>query len=202
MKPLSIIIGFIPQVVFLILANWLPLSGAAGAGLAVAVVIIAVTAARGGVKILPVAQAVILAAFTLAGFIVGSHSAAAFEPYARAAASLVLSAFILATSVAYPFTAQFARSSVPPQYWKTPRFLGVNRRISATWGLAVLAVGAAHLAAAFVGGGVPVLRILLDWGVPACALYLAYSVTKRVIAQNASQSQPNGTEQPVAPPAR
>jgi hypothetical protein len=202
MKPLSIIIGFIPQVVFMILVNWLTLGGAAAAGLAVAVVIIAVTAARGGVKILPVVQAVILAAFTVVGFTVGSHPAATFEPYARGTASLALSAFILATCVAYPFTAQFARASVPPQYWKSPQFLGVNRRISTAWGLAVLAVGAAHLAAAFVGGGVPVLRILLDWGVPAYALYQAYSVTKRVIAQNATQPQAHGTDQPAAPPAR
>jgi hypothetical protein len=201
MKPLSIIIGFIPQVVFMILVNWLTLGGAAAAGLAVAVVIIAVTAARGGVKILPVVQAVILAAFTVVGFAVGSHPAATFEPYARGTASLALSAFILATCVAYPFTAQFARASVPPQYWKSPQFLGVNRRISTAWGLAVLAVGAAHLAAAFVGG-VPVLRILLDWGVPAYALYQAYSVTKRVIAQNATQPQAHGTDQPAAPPAR
>ena len=202
MNPLSIIIGFIPQVVFMILVNWLPLGGAAAVGLAVAVVIIAVTAARGGVKVLPVAQAVILAVFTVAGFTVGSRPAAAFEPYARGTASLALGAFILATCAAYPFTAQFARASVPPQYWKSPQFLGVNRRISAAWGLAVLAVGAAHLAAAFVGGDVPVLRILLDWGVPALALYRAYSVTKRAITQHARQPQPDGTGQPAAPPAR
>jgi hypothetical protein len=91
---------------------------------------------------------------------------------------------------------------VPPEYWESPQFLRVNRRISTAWGLAVLAVGAAHLAAAFVGGGVPVLRILLDWGVPAYALYQAYSVTKRVIAQNATQPQPHGTDQPAVPPAR
>jgi hypothetical protein len=202
MNPLSIIIGFIPQVVFMILVNWLPLGGAAAVGLVVAVVIIAVTAARGGVKILPVAQAVILAVFAVVGFTVGSHPAATFEPYARGTASLALSAFILATSVAFPFTAQFARSSVPPQYWKSPQFLGVNRRISTAWGLAVLAVGVAHLAAALVGSGVPVLRVLLDWGVPAYALYQAYSVTKRAIAQSASQPRPGSTDQPVAPPAR
>ena len=201
MNPLSIITGFIPQVVFMLLVNWLPLGGAAAVGLAVAVVIIAVTAARGGVKVLPVVQAVILAAFTVAGFTMGSHSAAAFEPYARGTASLALSAFILATCAAHPFTAQFARAGVPPRYWKSPQFLGINRRISAAWGLAVLAVGAAHLAAAFFGGG-PVLRTLLDWGVPAYALYQAYSVTKRAIAQTGGQPQPDGTHELAAPPAR
>jgi hypothetical protein len=201
MNPLNIIIGFIPQVVFIILINWLPLGGAAAAGLAVAVALIAVTAARGGVKILPVVQAVILAVFTVAGFILSHHAAASFEPYARGVASLALAAFILATSVSHPFTAQFARASVPSQYWKSPQFLSVNRRISIAWGLAVLAVGAAHIVAALAGGGAPVIRILLDWGVPAVALYRAYSVTTRAIASSPRQPQPTDAGQPVAPQA-
>jgi hypothetical protein len=200
-NPLSIVIGFIPQVVFIILVNWLTLGQAAAAGLAVAAVLIAVTAVRGGVKVLPVVQAVILAVFTVVGFTVGSHAAAAFEPYARGTASLALSAFILATCASFPFTAQFARASVPPQYWKSPQFLGVNRRITLAWGLAVLAVGAAHLTAALVGGHAQVVRILLDWGVPAFALYQAYAVTKRVIAKSARGPQPAGSDQPAAPTA-
>lgn len=68
MNPLNIAIGFIPQAVFAILVNWLPLGWAAAVGLAVAVVIIAVTVAHGGVKIVSVAQFVILAVFTMVGF--------------------------------------------------------------------------------------------------------------------------------------
>jgi hypothetical protein len=198
MNPL-IIIGFIPQVVFTLLVTRLPLGWAAAAGLAVAVALIAVTAARGGVKILLVAQAFVLAAFTVAGFIIGHQAATSFAPYGRGIASLALAAFILATSYSFPFTAQFARGSVPPQYWKSPRFLGLNRRISVAWGLAVLAVGASHLAAALLGDGAAVLRILLDWGVPAVAAYLAYSFTRRAI--NASSPRPGTAEQPSAPPA-
>jgi hypothetical protein len=189
MNPLKIVIGFIPQVVFMLAVNWLSLGQAAAVGLAVAVALIVVTALSGGVKTLPVVQAVILAAFTVAGFTVGSHSAATFEPYARGTASLVLGAFILATCASFPFTAQFARASVPPALWKSPQFLAVNRRISLAWGLAVLAVGVAHLAAALIGGG-PVVRLLLDWGVPAVALYRAYAVTKTTIAHSARQPQP------------
>jgi hypothetical protein len=202
MNPLNIIVGFIPQVVFMVLVNWLPLDGAAAIGLAVAVVLIAITAVRGGVKVLPVVQAVILAVFTVAGFALSHHDASTFEPYARGVASLALAAFILATSVSHPFTAQFARAGVPPQYWKSPQFLSVNRRISVAWGLAVLAVGVAHVVAARVGGDARVIRILLDWGVPAVALYRAYSVTKHTIAENAHQTEPKDAGQPAAPPAR
>ena len=200
MNPLSIVIGFIPQAVFAVLVNWLPLGWAAAAGLTVAAVLIAVTAVRGGVKILPVVQSVVLAVFTVAGFAVATRDATAFAPYARGVASLAVGAFILATSFSFPFTVQFARRSVPQQYWKSPQFLGVNRRISLAWGLAVLTIGAGHLAAAYVGSGAPVLRLLLDWGIPAFAAYRAYSVTKRTIAQNAHPRQPGGADQPAARP--
>jgi len=202
MNPLNIVIGFVPLTLFAILVNWLPLGWAAAAGLAAAAVITAVTAARGGVKILSVVQFVILAVFTVVGFTAGPGAATTFEPYARGAASLALGAFILATSFSFPFTVQFARRSVPQQYWQSPQFLGVNRRISLAWGLAVLAVGAAHLAAAFVGGSVPVLHILLDWGIPGYAAYRAYSVTKRAIAQNARPARPGGADQPAVLSAR
>jgi hypothetical protein len=201
MNPFNIVIGFIPLAVFAVLVNWLPLGWAAVAGLALAAVLIAATAAHGGVKILPVVQSFVLAVFIVVGFTVGSHTAMAFEPYARGAASLALGAFILATSFSFPFTVQFARHGVPQQYWKSPQFLGVNRRISLAWGLAVLAVGAGHFAAAYVGSGAPVLHLLLDWGVPIFAVYQAYSVTKRTIAQNARAPQPGGAGQPVAPSA-
>ena len=197
MNPLNIAIGFIPQAVFAILVNWLPLGWAAAAGLAVAVVIIAVTAARGSVKILSVVQFAILAVFTVVGFTAGPGAATAFEPHARGVASLALGAFILATSFSFPFTVQFARRNVPQQYWKSPQFLGVNRRISLAWGLAVLAIGAGHLAAAYVGSGSAVFRLLLDWGVPAFAAYRAYSVTKRTIAQNAHTPHLDGTHRPA-----
>jgi len=200
MNPLNIAIGFIPQAVFAILVNWLPLGWAAAAGLAVAVVIIAVTAARGSVKILSVVQFAILAVFTVVGFTAGPGAATAFEPHARGVASLALGAFILATSFSFPFTVQFARRNVPQQYWKSPQFLGVNRRISLAWGLAVLAIGVGHLAAAYVGGA-PVLHILLDWGIPAYAAYRAYSATERAIAQNARPRQPGGADRPAVPSA-
>ena len=197
MNPFNIVIGFIPLAVFTVLVNWLPLGWAAAAGLAVAAVLIAVTAAHGGVKILPVVQWAVLAGFTMLGFTVGSHAATAFEPYARGLASLALGAFILATSFSFPFTMQFARHSVPQQYWKSQQFLSVNRRISLAWGLAVLIIGVGHLAAAYVGSGAPVLHLLLDWGIPGYAAYRAYSVTKRAIAQTARSPRPGGADQPA-----
>ncbi len=197
MKPLAIIVGFVPQAVFIVLVNWLPLGWAAAAGLAAAVVLVAASAARGGVKIVPAVQSVILATFTVVGFALGHHAVTTFAPYARGVASLALGAFVIATSFSFPFTAQFARRNLPPQYWQSSQFLVINRRLSIVWGLAVLAVGAGHLGAAFAGGSAPVVRILLDWGIPAYALFYAYTVTKRTIARAARTQHPVGTAKPA-----
>ena len=201
MKPLTIVIGFIPQAIFVILVSWLSLGWAAAAGLAAAAILVAVTAAQGGVKILPVAQSVILAAFTVVGFTVGHHAEITFAPYARGVASLALGAFIVATSSSFPFTSQFARQTVPQQYWQTPQFLSINRRMSLVWGLAVLAIGAGHLGAAFAGSSPQIVRILLDWGIPVYAAFTAYTVTKRTIAQNGHTQHPGGTGEPANRPA-
>jgi hypothetical protein len=91
---------------------------------------------------------------------------------------------------------------VPRQYWNSPRFLAVNRHLSLVWGFAVLAIGVSHLAAGYIGSGTPVVRILLDWGVPIFAAYQAYSVTKRTIARSARRPQPDRSDQPAAPSAR
>lgn len=200
MNPLSIILGFVPQVVFALLVNWVPLGWAAGGGLAVALVLIALTAARGGVKILPLVQGVILGVFTLIGFSAAPETAAMVAPYARAAASLILGTFIVVTSFFFPFTVQFARADVPRQYWHTARFLDLNRRISLAWGIAVLAVSASQIVSARVGQAGTLLGVLLQWGVPAIAAYLAYSVTTRAIAASA-RSRPAGHDQPATPAA-
>ncbi len=201
MKPLTIVVGFIPQAIFVILVSWLSLGWAAAAGLAAGVILVAVSATRGGVKILPVAQSVILAAFTVVGFTVGHQAEITFAPYARGVASLALGAFIVATSSSFPFTAQFARQTVPQQYWQTPQFLSINRRVSLVWGLAVLAIGAGHLGAAFAGSSAPIVRILLDWGVPAYAAFHAYTITKHTIGQNGHTPHPGETGEPADQPA-
>ncbi len=200
MKPLNLVIGFVPLAIFAVLVSWLALGWAAAAGLAAAVILVGFTAARGGVKVLPVAQSVILAAFTVVGFTVGHHTATTFAPYARGVASLVLAGFILATSYHFPFTMQFARGSVPEQYWHSPQFLGLNRRLSLVWGLAVLAVGAAHAGAAAVTGAT-IVHFVLDWAVPAVAIFQAYSVTKRTIAHSGRAQQSGSPSQAVAPHA-
>ncbi|KQV82030.1 hypothetical protein [Rhizobium sp. Root1220] len=50
---------------------------------------------------------------------------------------------LVSMAIGRPFTLQYARESVEPQFWGTPEFLRTNYIISAVWGLAFAAMVAA-----------------------------------------------------------
>ena len=108
--------------------------------------------------------------------------------YGCGLASLALGLFIVATAARTPFTAQFARAAVPESAWHTPGFLRVNRRISLAWGYVVLVLGACHLVGAFlaVQHAHPLLRLLVDWGVPVLAFLRVTAYTRRTAAATSS----------------
>ena len=88
-----------------------------------------------------------------------------------------------------PFTAQFAHAAVPESAWHTPGFLRTNRRISLAWGSTVLVVGACHLVGAslVVQHAHPLLRLLVDWGVPVLAFLCVIAYTRRAAAATSSR---------------
>jgi hypothetical protein len=194
MNPVKIAVGFVPLVLFSVLVGWIPVGWAALAGLAAALVLVAVTA-RGGIKILPVAQSVILAALVVAGFLGGPFLDAVLKLYGRGLASLLLGLFIVATAASVPFTAQFARAMVPSSAWNSPEFLAVNRRISLAWGYAVLVLGACHLVAAYLElhHVHPVIGLFVAWAVPILALLWVIAYTRRVAEGHAPSPQPART---------
>lgn len=189
MNPIKIVIGFAPFVLLTLLGNWLPFKWAAVIALAAAIVVIVVTA-RGGLKILPVVQVVILTCFGLLGWLGGASVDAFLAKYGRGMASLALGLFIVATAASIPFTAQFARAAVPPSEWHSPVFLRVNRQLSLAWGAVVLVLGACHLVGAILAAQHvhPVVRLLVDWGLPVLAFVRVIAYTRRVATQSAPAS--------------
>lgn len=177
------ILGFVPFFLFSLLAPMVGAGLAAVTGLAAAVVVIAATA-RGGVKSLPVVQAVILLGMTVVGFTGGWATDAALAKYGPAVAALLMGSFMIMSAPAAPFTAQFARSEVPPELWHSRPFLDVNRRVSTAWGLAVLALGLCHLAGALIGVESLnlLVRLAVNWALPLLAFWQAAAYTKRTVA--------------------
>ena len=184
MNPVKLVLGFVPFIVFTVLSGWVPVGWAAAAGLVAALAVVAVTAG-GGIKVLPLVQAGVLLVIAVLGFAAGPATVAFLTVYGRGLASLALGSFIVATAARTPFTAQFARAAVPESAWHTPGFLRVNRRISLAWGYVVLVLGACHLVGAFlaVQHAHPLLRLLVDWGVPVLAFLRVTAYTRRTAAR-------------------
>ncbi len=127
------LVGFIPWLVFSAMAT----RGGVGAVGAAAVLaflvalglVIRSTVRGESVKLLEVI-AVVFGGYALLALL--DPSADAFlADYGRALAALLLAAVIFVVLPVLPFTEQYARESVPREYWHTPEFRSVNRRISA-----------------------------------------------------------------------
>jgi hypothetical protein len=107
--------------------------------------------------------------------------------YGRALAAAVLAAVILLTLPVMPFTEQYARETVPQQYWHTPEFRAINQRISAAWGGVVAAMAVSHALAGTFEVPDPGVRLLhrpvdlvFNWIVPGLLVWAAARYTQRV----------------------
>jgi hypothetical protein len=187
MNATKIIIGLVPFALFAILGNWIPIGWAAIVGMAAAIVAILVEL-RGGVKAVPVVGVIVLGVFAVLGFTASPAVQHVLVVYGRGLATLVLALYILVTVPFAPFTAQFAKASVPREAWKSPRFVSTNRRISLAWGLTVLLTALCHLLAGAIATGTPIVAIVLNWGLPIAAILWTVRYTRTVIESAGASS--------------
>ena len=95
-----------------------------------------------------------------------------------------------------PFTEQYAREQVPHQFWSSPQFRHVNRRLTLMWALVFTAVAASHVIAG--AAGTRPANILFNWVVPIIVIVWAAKRTTAII-EAASQVSAAGhahAEQP------
>ncbi|MCM3778793.1 hypothetical protein [Microbacterium hydrocarbonoxydans] len=184
MNPVRIILSLVPLVAYGLLSRFL-VPGWAALICAVLALLVVLTDLRGGIKLVPLTGAVMLSGLAVIGFVVSPDAYPFLEAYAHGIAVLLVGLVILATASTAPFTAAYAKQSVPEQYWTSPTFLSTNRRISTAWGLAVTAIGVAHLIAGAItasGASLPIIEALLNWGVEIWVIIHAYIYTQRTAA--------------------
>jgi len=184
MNPVKILVGLVPWVLFSVLVR-IPGDATAGfAALAAAALSVGLILAtrKSGVKIIEVGSAVVFGVLTMIAFLGGAAGNVWVADYGRASAAFVLAAVMLVSAATVPFTEQYARASVPQQYWGSPTFRAVNRKISALWGLVMLGMGVAHVTAVAIsnGGGVGSGSVLLNWAIPVGLIFAGISGTKRI----------------------
>jgi O-antigen/teichoic acid export membrane protein len=153
MKPMSLVLAFLPLVGFSILARWLPHGDIGIAGLVAAVLALTAMLFSRPVwppRIISSCSLILFAVIAALGFTLGKHDDRWLSTWGGGGVALILGLIILILVPVIPFTEQFARESVPRSQWKSPAFRKINRVLSAAWGLAIVGLGASRILAAVV----------------------------------------------------
>jgi hypothetical protein len=153
MKPLTLILAFLPLIAFSLLSRFLPHGYIGVAGLVAAVIaIIAIVTSRPvwPPKILNTCSLVLFAVLAVLGFTLGKSDDRWLATWGGAGVGIILGLIILILIPVVPFTEQFARETTPRAHWSSPTFKKINRVLSAAWGVAIFAVGVSRVAAAAI----------------------------------------------------
>ena len=153
MKPLPLIMSFLPLIAFSLLSKLLPHGDIGWAALVAAIfALIAILMHKPywPPKILNAASLILFAALAIIGFIVNAGSDRWLAIWAGAGVGLIIGGVILVLLPVMPFTEQFARETTPQAYWSSPTFKQINRVLSAGWGLAIVGVGVSRVIAAII----------------------------------------------------
>ena len=153
MKPMKLIVSFLPLIVFSVLARILPHGYIGIAGLAAAVTaLVAIVISRPiwPPKILLACSLVLFTLIAVLGFTLGKTDDRWLATWSGGGIGVILGLIVLALIPVMPFTEQFARETTPQAYWSSPTFKKINRVLSTAWGLAIVAAGLCRIAAAAI----------------------------------------------------
>jgi NO-binding membrane sensor protein with MHYT domain len=186
MEKFTFVLGFLPWIVFSFVAQRLDANGVAwSATIAVAMTLVALVVARRrhGPKILNLGSLVLFAVIAVVGFVGGPAIDLWLFEWGRPLVGVILGLYVLATVPIMPFTEEYARQSVPRQYWGSPTFRRINRVLSAAWGAAIVVIGVSGLlvtvldAHAVDASRNNVVDLLLNWVVPIAVIWAMVKFT-------------------------
>ena len=146
---MSILLGLTPFIVFFVLMRLVhPLAGLSAA-FAVSVLLGILQWRRGEtIKVLEVGSLALFGALTLYTVIAAPEWTVAAVRLAVDGGLFLIAAMSLL--IGQPFTLQYARESVPQEFWTSPVFFATNVRITAVWTAAFAIMTAADAAAQYV----------------------------------------------------
>jgi hypothetical protein len=150
---------------------------------------IAVYNTRGSsLKIIDASGVLTFAVITAIGFVSGDPVRRHLVDYGRGGAALILALVMFASLLFMPFTEQYARESVPEQYWHSPVFHALNRKLTAIWGTAILIMAGGHLLSGHLEAAGDLHRrtnLTLNWIVPVLLVLGALKLTRQFTSDRA-----------------
>ena len=174
----GIYLAFIPWIVFTLVAQHSTLKLAAVGALVVSAVIAARSLRTGSAKMLELGAVLAFGGFTVVAFTADPATAEFVHRYARAIAAGLLSLIAFGSLLVVPFTEQYARESVPREFWSSPQFKQVNRQLTAMWALVFAAMVPAHV----IAGALDAHRanLIFNWAIPIALVIWAAKRTDAV----------------------
>jgi len=143
---MSIVLGLVPFIVFfVVMRTFSPLAGLAAAFAASVLLGIRQWARGESVKVLEVGSLLLFGVLLLYTLIAAPVWTVATVRLAVDGGLLAI--VLVSLAIGMPFTLQYARESVPPEFWTSPIFMTTNRRISSVWAAAFAVMTAADAAA-------------------------------------------------------
>jgi hypothetical protein len=145
---MGIIFGFLPFIIFFILASTVsPLAGLV-AGFLVSVYFAARSRQLGSaIKILDIGSVTMFGLLALFQLLVKPNLGIGITGTLVTGGLMLTS--LISLAIGRPFTLQYAREQVPQEYWNLPVFIKTNRLITAAWTLAFAISTVANAAATY-----------------------------------------------------
>jgi hypothetical protein len=181
----GIFIALIPWIIFTVLASHATLKIGSIAALVAAVLIAGRGVRAGRPKLLEVGAVVTFIGFVVVAFVADPSTAHWVARYARGIAALILSAISFVSLMFTPFTEEYAREQVPEQYWGSPKFKEINRKLTLMWACIFAAMVPFHIIAGTVDTRLG--NIFFNWAIP---LGLVYWGIKRSSAPDDTETAP------------
>jgi hypothetical protein len=165
----GIFIALVPWIIFTVLASHATLKIGSIAALAAAVVIAVPGIRAGRPKLLEVGAVVTFVGFVVVAFVADASAAHWVARYARGIAAAILAVISLVSLMFTPFTEEYAREQVPQQYWGSPKFKEINRRLTLMWACVFAAMVPFHVVAGTLDTRLG--NIVFNWAIPLGLVY-------------------------------
>jgi hypothetical protein len=134
---MSILLGLTPFIVFFLLMRWsTPLLALTGAAAMSAILMGRMALSGGTIKILEIGSLILFALLTL--YTLGMHPGWSIAGVRLAVDAGLAFIVLFSLAIRRPFTLQYAKESVPEQFWTHPLFIRTNDIISAVWAVTFL----------------------------------------------------------------
>ncbi|WP_328310352.1 hypothetical protein [Actinomycetospora sp. NBC_00405] len=200
MQKAAIFLGFVPWIVFSVVAGPSTWMWAALAALLCSL-ILSVPSWRStrSISVLDAAGLLFFSVLVVLALVLDRATLQPIEDRAQLLSSIVIALVALGSlAVGRPFTEYYARQQTPREYWDSPTFKQINRVITAVWGLVFVVNALCDAAVAYLGATSDVF----NWVVPIVAIVAAVKFTSWYPDHVTGRDQPQGAHEASAPPAQ